>query len=262
MMKGFDTPVSSWMISPVFTVHENDLLTTVASRFAELGVSALPVLDASGRLMGIISQVELLAAGRFRSAPGGVRELWLPEGRVTQFMQSSVPVIRRELSLTECARRMLRHGIHRLYVAEDGPLEGVISTREMSQAVADAHIEVGLRDIMVPLAGLVKAGDPLRSAHALSRANDGKALVVMGADAPVGIFSQAEAAMSQQADPNEAVELWMDTSIASLPARSAVYRAAEQVIAHKARYVLATEASQVTGSLSGLCFARVVAGLA
>jgi CBS domain-containing protein len=262
MKKGFDSPVSGWMVSPVITVQEADLLTTVETRFRELGVAALPVLDASSRLTGIISELDLLRAGRFRSEPGGrARQLRLPDIRVGECMQTSVPVVRRELSLAECAQRMLRHEIHRLYVAEDGPLEGVVSTREMVQAVAEARIEIALQELMIPVVAHIAASDTLRTASLRLRGDPAGALVVMAGDAPIGIFSPAEAAMSNQADPNEAVELWMDASILSLPARSPIWRAAEQLLAEKARYLLATEAPQGLGYLSGLHFARIVSGI-
>jgi hypothetical protein len=66
--------------------------------------------------------------------------------------------------------------------------------------------------------------------------------------------------MSKQADPNEPVELWMDSSILSLAAGYPLYRAAEQALLAKARYVFAIEAARVTGLLSGLSFASVVRG--
>jgi CBS domain-containing protein len=261
MKKGFDSPVSGWMVSPVVTVQEADLLTTVERRFRELEVSALPVLDASSRLTGMISQLDLLRAGRFRSEQGGrARQLRLPDIRVSDCMQTSVPVVRRELSLAECGQRMLRQQIHRLYVAEDGPLEGVVSTREMVQAVAETRIEVALQELMIPVVDRISGNDTLRIASQRLRVNPAGALVVMAGDAPVGIFSPAEAAMSNQADPNEAVELWMDPSILSLPARTPLWQAAEQLLAAKARYLLATEAPQGLGFLSGLSFAQIVKG--
>ena len=73
------------MVSPVFTIREKTRLAEVASLFTELRVSALPVLDSSSRLTGIISRSDLMQAGRFvRESREEERRLRLPEVSVSE----------------------------------------------------------------------------------------------------------------------------------------------------------------------------------
>lgn len=266
MLNTFDSPVSQWMVSPVFTIREKALLAEAANLFAELRVSALPVLDSSSRLTGIISRSDLMQAGRFvRESREEERRLRLPEVFVSELTNSRVPVIRRDLALSDCARRMVKQQIYRLYVAEDGPLEGVVSTREMQRAVAEAHIETPLDVILTRTIEAVPVECPLSAAAARLFADPSLTLIVTRNGDPVGLFSEQEAAVAREADPTDCVELWMDGSVLSLPGQSPLYLAAERAYETRCRYIVARDsadqgtAARVTGFTSGMGFAQIVA---
>jgi CBS domain-containing protein len=259
MKNTFESPASSWMVSPVFTIREDALLAEAASRFDELGVSSLPVLDVSGRLTGIISRSDLMQAGRFvRESRERGRQLRLPAARVSEFTHSRVPVIARDMTLSACARRMLRQGVQRLYVAEDGPLEGVVSTREMLRAVAEARTETPLDTILTRSVAAMPAESPLATATALLRGDPTLTLVVTSNAVPVCIFSKGEAAIAREADPEDTVELWMDGSVLSLPEKTPIWRAAEQAYEASCRYIISHDGGVVTGFTSGMGFAERV----
>jgi predicted transcriptional regulator len=263
MKNPFDSRVSQWMVSPVFTIREDAPLAEAARRFDELGVSELPVLDGSSRLTGIISRADLLQAGRFvRQSRDRERHLWLPEARVSEFTRSRVPVVRRDLTLSMCARHMLMHHFRRVYVAEDGPLEGVVSTREMMRAVAEAHVEAPLESILTRTISALHARSSLAEATATLRADPSLTLVVTRSAVPVGVFSRDEAAIAREADPGDAVELWMDCSVLSLPVQTPTHRAAAQAYEGRCRYLVINDAENVTGLTSGIGFAQIVAGQA
>jgi len=260
MKNSFESPVSNWMVSPVFTIREDALLVEAASRFDELRVSALPVLDGSSRLTGIISRSDLMQAGRFvRESKERERHLRLPEARVSEFINTRVPVVRREVTLRSCARRMLKQSIHRLYVAEDGPLEGVVSTREMLRAVAEARVETPLGPILTRSVAAIPAEATLSASMARLRADSSLTLVVTRSSVPVGVFSHEEAVTAREADPEDPVELWMDPSVLALPAETPTYRAAESAYEARCRYIISTEGESVTGLTSGIGFAELVA---
>ena len=276
MTNTFDSTVSQWMVSPVFTIREKARLAEAASLFTELRVSALPVLDASSRLTGIISRSDLMQAGRFvRESREEERRLRLPEVFVSELTNSRVPVIRRDLALSDCARRMVKQQIYRLYVAEDGPLEGVISTREMQRAVAEARIETPLDDILSRTVDVVPVECPLSAATARLFADPALTLIVTRAGVPVGLFSEQEAAVAREADPTDSVELWMDGSVLSLPGQTPLHVAAERAYQTRCRYIVAQDtaaqdpaaqdpvaqdpAARVTGFTSGMGFAQIVA---
>jgi predicted transcriptional regulator len=260
MKNAFDARVFDWMVSPVNTLQEGTRLTEAARQLDVLDVSALPVLDASSRLSGVFSRSELLQAGRFVSENGErERYLRLPDSRVADFMKTRVSVTRRNLSLAACARRMHKQNLHRLYVAEDGPLEGVVSTREMLCAVARAALETPLSQLLQRAIGAISVRDSLASAMARLRGNSALILVVTDNERPVGVFSRADAAISREADPTEAVALWMDPKVVCLPAELPAHRGAQQLYEAKSRYVVACEGSTVVGVISGLGFTELVA---
>lgn len=266
MSNMFDSPASQWMVSPVFTIREKARLAEAASLFAELRVSALPVLDSSSRLTGIISRSDLMQAGRFlRESREEERRLRLPEAFVSELTHSRVPVIRRDVALSDCARRMVKQQIYRLYVAEDGPLEGVVSTREMQRAVAQARIEMPLDVILSRAVESVPAESTLSTATARLFADPSLTLIVTRSGVPVGLFAEQEAAVAREADPTDSVELWMDGSVLALPPETPLYLAAERAYETRCRYIIAQDAAaqdpaaRVTGFTSGMGFAQVVA---
>ena len=53
--------VADAMSSDVVTVHEHDSVDTALSRMGERGVRRLPVVDGTGRLMGILTLDDVLA---------------------------------------------------------------------------------------------------------------------------------------------------------------------------------------------------------
>lgn len=255
-------PVSDWMVSPVVTLREETFLAEAARRFEELDVSALPVVDASHRLMGVLSRTQLRRAGRFvRETPDQKRHLRLPEARVGEFMNSQVPVIRRELALRACARSMLKQQIHRLYIAEDGPLEGLISTRELRRAVVEARIATPLGGVARGAFATLPADAPLRTAVARLDGQPALTLILMREAVPVGIFAEPEALDAREADPQEAAALWMDPSVLGLPPELPAHLGAEQALERRARYIVTLDSiGTVQGLVSGLGFAELIAG--
>jgi CBS domain-containing protein len=260
MKNDFEEHVSDWMVSPVLTLEEGTRLTEAARQFEALELSALPVLDVSSRVAGVLSRSDLLRAGRFVSQNGDrARHLVLPEACVGDFMKTRVPVVRRHSSLAACARRMHKQSLHRLYVAEDGPLEGVVSTREMLSAVARAGIETPLSQFAQRAIATISVRDALASAMARLRANSTLTLVVTDGETPVGAFSRGDAVNAREADPTESVKLWMDPNIVPLSADLPAHRAAQQLHDAKRRHVAVCDGGGLIGLVSGLGFTELLA---
>lgn len=253
-------PVAEWMVSPVFALREGTALTAAARQLETLNVSALPVLDVSSRLIGVFSSVDLLRAGRFVSEDvDRARHLRLPDAGVEDFMKTCVPVIRPHLTLAGCARRMSKQGLHRLYVAEDGPLEGVVSTREMLGAVAQLGIETPLAQLAQRTIATISVRDSLASALARLRQNPTLTLVVTSDEVAVGVFTRADASVAREADPTERVSLWMDASVISLPAELPAQQAAQRLRDAQRRYIAVCEGRAIIGLISGLGFTELIA---
>ncbi len=98
-------------------------------------IHGLPVVDAAGSLVGVLSQTDLLRA---RST----EFLWAnwPGLAVRHLMTSPALTIHRSTPLADAARKMERHHVHRLVVVSDDdetlPI-GVVSTTDLVRAMAD-----------------------------------------------------------------------------------------------------------------------------
>lgn len=259
-MTKFNVPVRDYMVVPVFSIHPTHTLSEAEQKMAEWGISALPVEDVSGKPIGVLSRTDVLRAGRVRIETNGSRKkvLMLPDAKVREFMTNTVEVIAPDTPLSEAAKRMARMRIHRLYVVEDGRMQGVISTQEVMQAVADANVRIPLAELMSGGIVTVKAADPLSLAIDRLAAAKHSALVVVEDKWPVGIFSQGEALASRDAPAVQPVSEWMDTRILCLPTGIPAGRAAQQAISTGVRTILAVDAEHVRGVVSGADFAQLI----
>ena len=99
-------------------------------------VSGVPVVDWTGYLVGVVSQMDLL---RVRASD----TLWAqwPGLEARHVMSRPVLTVTAETPLGDAARRMEEHGVHRLVVVEDDgetPI-GVLSATDVVRAIAEAH---------------------------------------------------------------------------------------------------------------------------
>ena len=98
-------------------------------------VHGLPVVDASGSLVGVVSQTDLARAR-------ATEYLWSswPGLAVRHLMTSPAITVRRSTPLVIAARKMERHGIHRLVVVDDADEKvpiGVLSMTDLIHAIAE-----------------------------------------------------------------------------------------------------------------------------
>jgi len=118
----------------VLTVSPEESLKAAARLMVERGVSGLPVVNAEGKLVGIITEADFLEREADRShrrlldalmhKPDTVSEA----ETVGQVMSTHPVVIYPEASVTEAARVMSHHHVKRLPVVNDeGRLQGIIS---------------------------------------------------------------------------------------------------------------------------------------
>jgi len=250
------------VLSPVRTVAETESVASVEQELSKLGISALPVVDRAGALVGVISRTDLLEAGRVRVLVNGRRRkaLTLPEAPARELMTATVELVAPETPLSEAARRLVRNHIHRLYVSEGRYPLGVLGSKEIMWAVFEAKLATPIAEAMHGPLVVVSAGDPLSLAIDRIALSHHSGLVVVEDGWPVGVLTQADALAAREAAPDDRVDNWMDPRVICLPLAMPLYRAAEQAVATGARRVLAVNGKGVRGILSALDFARVVKG--
>jgi CBS domain-containing protein len=110
-------------------------LTSAAQLMDHHHIHGVPVVDAAGTLVGVLSQTDLARAR-------ATEYLWVnwPGLMVRHLMTSPAITVHRSTPLTVAARKMERHRIHRLVVVDDAdptiPI-GVLSTSDLIHAIAE-----------------------------------------------------------------------------------------------------------------------------
>ncbi len=129
------TPIVADHVAPTLVVIRADAsLTEAAALMDRHHIHGLPVVDADGVLVGVLSQTDL---NRARST----EYLWAnwPGLVVRHLMTSPAVTVRRSTPLLAAARTMEELGIHRLVVVEDGdptnPI-GILSMTDLIHALA------------------------------------------------------------------------------------------------------------------------------
>ena len=150
------------MVSPVITVKPSLSVRDVAKLFLERRISAAPVVDDSGALVGIISEGDLLR--RVETKTERERSSWLrlftaDEVLATEYLKARartaadvmtkrVVVATADMPLKDVATLLERNSIKRVPVLSAGRLVGIISRSNLVQALATAPkgLEIALSD--------------------------------------------------------------------------------------------------------------------
>ena len=146
------------MTSDVVTVDEHASFKEIAALIIGRRVSALPVLDADGRLLGIVSEADLTLKEEFPEGPAGGR---LFQGRrqredrakaagdtAAELMTSPAVTVGPDATVAEAARLLHRHDIKRMPVVDPaGPLLGIVSRVDLLKVFLrpDAEISQEIR---------------------------------------------------------------------------------------------------------------------
>ena len=149
-----DRPVHAVMQREVVTLRPEMSAREAERLLASHHVGGAPVVDEHGRLVGVLSQSDLVrldadppstgATGVFTTDVDDYREIAsLPADEslvsVARVMSRDPLTIEPNATLREAARRMRDHGVHRLLVVEDGRLRGVVSAFDLLVALEDGR---------------------------------------------------------------------------------------------------------------------------
>lgn len=132
---GRPATVGDLMAVDPIVIHANASLTEAAALMDHHHIHGLPVVDAAGSLVGVLSQTDLIRA---RST----EYLWSnwPGLAVRHLMTSPAITVSRSTPIALAAARMEKHHIHRLVVVadEDETLPiGVISTTDLVHSIVE-----------------------------------------------------------------------------------------------------------------------------
>ncbi len=131
--------VADLMQTDVKTVDLDATVGDAITTLADAHVSALPVTDSRGRIVGVVSTTDILTTLSETSEPDA-RERLFEETPVREMMTPRSRVIAPDADVLDAAREMLYLDVHRLFVEEHGRLVGVISQTDIVAAVATAKL--------------------------------------------------------------------------------------------------------------------------
>jgi CBS domain-containing protein len=165
---------SDVMTAGAITIGPDVNVQSAAKTMLEKGVSALPVVDQNGKLIGIISEGDLI-----RRTEAGTEEkpswwLRLISGndtlassfvkahgiRVADVMSGSVVTASPDTPLAEIAGLLEKNRIKRVPIVKDGKVVGIVSRANLLQALASAK---------PAFAGSVAVSDPTLRDNILTR---------------------------------------------------------------------------------------------
>jgi CBS domain-containing protein len=161
------------MSERVVAVRGNAEFSEIVAALRRFHVASLPVIDADDRVIGLISEDDLLAKeadrprrsgllGRFRRRTGRSKAAGTT---ASELMSSPVVTVTKSTMAREAARTMFRHRVHQLPVVDavSGRLTGMV-TRSDLLAVYERPAEDIQRDVLYDLIEDVFGMDPRRFA--------------------------------------------------------------------------------------------------
>jgi CBS domain-containing protein len=156
---------SDVMSSPVITVKPYASVKDAARLFLRHGISAVPVVDDAGRLVGIVSEGDLIHRAEIGTERRGSWWLLLVAEeqalaadyikthaiKVADVMTRTVITATPETPLHEIAMTMEKNGIKRVPIVSNGQLVGIVSRANLVQAFASSgpKLEIPLSDTMI-----------------------------------------------------------------------------------------------------------------
>jgi CBS domain-containing protein len=140
------------MTRDVVTVRPNDTLRHAAQIMLDRAISGLPVVDAEGRPVGVVSErdlihldedaekrarwwLDILAEGEELS-PDFLAAIHGMNRTVAKVMRTDLITVTEQTPLREVAERITRQNIRRVLVVQDGKLVGIVARRDLVKVLA------------------------------------------------------------------------------------------------------------------------------
>jgi CBS domain-containing protein len=150
--------VGEVMTRDVVSVTPDTPLKDVAAALVERGVSGLPVCDADGAVVGVLSEADLLVKQGGPPERSGGLFAWLVDTASApdlaklrahtagEAMTAPAITVESGAPVSEAARTMVSLGVNRLPVVEDGRLVGIVTRADLVRLFTRSDEEIA-RDI-------------------------------------------------------------------------------------------------------------------
>jgi len=140
------------MRAPVITIQENATIKDAAKLLVEHRISGLPVVDPKGKLVGVISEGDLVRRQEIDTQP--TRSWWLEllsadkalaadyikthSKKVADVMSRNVITASPNSSVQEIATTMEKNGIKRVPIVREGNLIGIVTRANLVQMIGSS----------------------------------------------------------------------------------------------------------------------------
>jgi CBS domain-containing protein len=153
------------MTADIVSIAEDATVRELVDLLQEYEISGVPVVNARGKISGVVSVRDIAAASDQREAiapevanpdfyvhewedkinPDELRQLHIEEEGllVRDIMTTRVYTIPADAPIAEVARTMVEGHVHRLLVAERDKLVGIVSTLDLLRAIASPASAIG-----------------------------------------------------------------------------------------------------------------------
>jgi CBS domain-containing protein len=121
------------------TIRGTDTVGDAIALLAESHVGGVPVIDDHGRLVGVLSNSDILESLAEHTDPEE-REQIIQETLIQEIMTPRPQTISPDASVRDAAQRILYLEVHRLFVEEKGRLVGVVSTTDLVRTMAGQKV--------------------------------------------------------------------------------------------------------------------------
>jgi len=143
------------MVRNVITVRPDADVGDAIELLTKYDISALPVVDDNGRVVGVISEADLMHRDEIGTEKRHPRwlEAVMPAfilanefakshgRRVDEIMSADVITASVDTSLAEIAMLLERHRIKRVPIVDEGKLVGIVSRSNLIQALASSRVQ-------------------------------------------------------------------------------------------------------------------------
>ena len=145
------------MTKNVIRVSDEWTVNELARFLTDRGISGAPVVNAVGRLVGVVSLTDIARAAGDGQAHVGTQSLYQPELKISvdevrnlsieagsdltvrQIMTPLVFEVGADSSVSDVANTMVRGRIHRVFVVDGGEVVGVVSALDLLQLLGDEN---------------------------------------------------------------------------------------------------------------------------
>jgi predicted transcriptional regulator len=116
--------------SEIFSIRDDATVHEAAQYLRDRQLRSVGVLDAAGRLVGVVSQSDISD----KVAAENKCPAWM---RVSEIMSTGLISVTPDRSLDDCLRLMEQHGIYHLLVLDpSGGYGGMLSVRDLLKVIA------------------------------------------------------------------------------------------------------------------------------